>query len=653
MLKLTNDIFNLLSASLILIAAFAFGVWGFWQGADWLNEMSVGHRFIYSNRFFNDLFVVLALVILCFSKHRVTNILFFSMLTILCLIYFIQATSFSETGRFLPSIAIENARHANFLATTTIFIKALVWFSGFIIACVLFYRLTPKKPNIKSRIICSLVFILLVVISKNDTFIIGEKTKQERRGFFDNPSILIKHESPIGSFFTTIKEYVEYLKLGTTLSPEIAKNVTLSIENYHLGHYGSALGSVEPDYPLVRRLRKSNVISKIQSDQNIQGKKNVIVFFVEGLSSRIIQPYSNLFPNISPNIEAFSQESTTIKDYYNHTFATYRGLSGQLCSIYPVDRLLAKTRYRCLPHILNDNNYHTRFMISQRRKKTGLYRMLRQTGVDHVDDYQELGEIKAIEGYYPDNRLYASDKSLIKGLITRLEKDTPNNKPFFIGLYNIETHTGFKIGNDGTKYHNPIGKNHYILDTFHNFDVAFGQFWQYFKKSKYYESTIVILTSDHATFPSDDYVRLVADGKEVNGELKFSDSIPLVIYHPDSKKNLTVSAKYSTSIDFAPSLLNLLGLTPDTAPFIGKSIFDPENNEIGIIVSGPIYNFANYYRIKSNDWLTISSYSLNKLPDKYKKYRRAINKIEHIKFQQALERANLLWPKQVNNSIDK
>lgn len=363
---------------------------------------------------------------------------------------------------------------------------------------------------------------------------------------------------------------------------------------------------------------------------------NLIVFFVEGMSARIIQPYSDLFPSISPNIEDFSYHSTTIRDYYNHTFATYRGLGGQLCSIFPIGKLLKRTDYYCLPHALSERNYDTHFLFSQKKQKTHLFNVIKKTGFSKIDTYDEIKVLTKDK----DNGLYNSDKSLIKALNSRLDEYARAESPFFIGLYNIETHNGFKIGQDGSRYRSPDNKvEHEILDTFYNFDVAFGKFWQYFKQSKLFDNTIVVLTSDHAKFPSDEYVKLVSHSPGWGA--KFSDQIPFIIYHPHLEKGVNISVDNASSIDFTPSILHLMKLSPGKATFLGQSIFDKDRNSKVPVLSGTASIYM-YHLTVPNKWNTITPKSVGSLPEKF---ARVKSKFRHIQFQQALERANLLTPK--------
>ena len=68
----------------------------------------------------------------------------------------------------------------------------------------------------------------------------------------------------------------------------------------------------------------------LKKPNNLPESPNVILIFVEGMSQHIIDDERN----IAPNIREVQSKSLNFKNYYNHTFATYAGIIGQLYSGY-------------------------------------------------------------------------------------------------------------------------------------------------------------------------------------------------------------------------------------------------------------------------------------------------------------------------------
>ena len=56
--------------------------------------------------------------------------------------------------------------------------------------------------------------------------------------------------------------------------------------------------------------------------QDLPEKPNIVVIFTEGLSQNIVDDEREVMPNVA----AYQQRSINFTNYFNHTFATYRGL---------------------------------------------------------------------------------------------------------------------------------------------------------------------------------------------------------------------------------------------------------------------------------------------------------------------------------------
>ena len=131
----------------------------------------------------------------------------------------------------------------------------------------------------------------------------------------------------------------------------------------------------------------------------------------------------------------------------------------------------------------------------------------------------------------PLRRDALSDNQLMEGLVSLLkQKEGEQGKPFFLGLYNLETHAFQKIRADGKPY---AGGNHYILDAIHNLDHALGKFWRYFRESTWADNTVVVFTSDHTHYPDRDFLE-IARGPAFDPDYRpyFVDRIPFIIRHP-------------------------------------------------------------------------------------------------------------------------
>ena len=220
-----------------------------------------------------------------------------------------------------------------------------------------------------------------------------------------------------------------------------------------------------------------------------------------------------------------------------------------LLSVFPIyagGPINDKPDYYFLGNMFNEDDYETYFLYSQQNKKTRLDEVLAKTNIKHVLAGDDL-RLLYLDDEPKKRPLALSDQQFFRAIIGHLSSIEDQQKPsigqaFFIGLYNIETHAYYHMSNDGVKYRE---QDNYILNTIHNFDNAFGKFWQYFKQSTLFENTIVILTADHTHFQSRDFVSLV----KIQPDYKpyFVDKIPMLIYHPRIKLPTEFDAKYASS----------------------------------------------------------------------------------------------------------
>lgn len=120
-------------------------------------------------------------------------------------------------------------------------------------------------------------------------------------------------------------------------------------------------------------------------------------------------------------------------------------------------------------------------------------------------------------------------------------------------MYTVGTHAGFDTPSNGMKY--GAGDNS-TLNTLHNVDHAFGEFWKQFQNSPYRDNTIIIFTADHTHAYEKPYVELMKN--DPTYKPVFTDTIPLIIYDPIHELPSRYDANDDTSLALAPTILHLL-----------------------------------------------------------------------------------------------
>lgn len=533
---------------------------------------------------------------------------------VLAAIYTAQTYALYLSGNFITVLALENTGESRIIrqggSVYAAIGLAIFWWLLFVVGYFLKSRkvhlpAVQRKPRSALRRAAGLILALAltgICLSQRDTGVLETDYRQ----------------SPVVDFvFTCIKS---------------AKGLKL------FGSHGSNQPGKDPAYPL----QKTTIYDSKLPFQRIENHSamNLVVIFTEGTSARLVGAYGGKYPGLTPNIDRLASRSMRVMNYYNHTAATYRGLQGQLVSGYPstggedgddldpsatLKTTSRVTTYQSLPRILNGRNYKT-FFLSPHHDSVGLNTLLRLLGFDRVFSFEDVSQNIA-----PGNKFYffegaLSDGDIFNALQILLAKKTIAlaDHPFFIGTYNFGTHAFLDVMSNGIKYGD--GSNP-VLNRLHNYDFELGKFLDYFFSSAYSKNTILVLTSDHADFPDQPYRALAGD----HYIPVFVDRIPLLVYDPGHKLPTVFNAGGRTSIDLAPTLLQLLDVNNVKNSFEGLSLFEKPPSAIGFAAIG-----NEFY---ATDALGV--YPEDTVPDKYKKPFNEYKK--RVQYYYQLEKADRIF----------
>jgi lipoteichoic acid synthase len=265
-------------------------------------------------------------------------------------------------------------------------------------------------------------------------------------------------------------------------------------------------------------------------------------------------------------------------------------MRGQLCSLFPAyhynDWKKAKTKLKtspllCMPHVLGARGYESIYLSHGSPDVVYTGAQFLDFGFDSLywtdDILKLLGEEPAARGEPDDPQMFRATRKFLE--------ERTSDRPFFLAMSTIETHVGRNVASGEKKFRRGHSR---VLNVFHRMDKHFGDFWRWFKQSKYAENTIVVVTGDH-TQPPNKYMRLVAEPWYLNTQFSY---MGLFIYDPFHK--LPDAMKINTSsIDFAPSILQLMGVKNQPNPFLGLSMFSDRKDKEGGV--GLIYAKRYFY----------------------------------------------------------
>ncbi len=335
-----------------------------------------------------------------------------------------------------------------------------------------------------------------------------------------------KQFSPVYSMFDLCMQEIEYRKMQQGVE----------IENVEKEFFGV----VEDNR------KKDNVLPE---------KPNVIIIFTEGMSQYIIEDERN----ITPNIREFMNNSLSFSNYFNHTFATYHGLQGQLYSGYSLNDLDTNSLVS-LQDVLHDNGYYTMF-INVEPHNTDFTNYLNSF------EYDELVTLEGEE--YLGYNDTMSDEQAYDFLYEKAVNLSKEDEPFLITIYTFGTH--MNMDSNDKKFED--GSNR-VLNRFYNMDYEFGEFFDKILDSDLKENTIIIFTTDHATYVDKD---LLDSGLKYVTAASLN-RIPLFIWYDGIEPEI-IDVNGRNSLSFAPTVLDYLDITAD-AYFMGDSLFAEDTDNM-------------------------------------------------------------------------
>ncbi|HPV41832.1 MAG TPA: LTA synthase family protein [Spirochaetota bacterium] len=332
---------------------------------------------------------------------------------------------------------------------------------------------------------------------------------------------------------------------------------------------GRLIYSMDRRYPFMKKSIYLDPSRKSYNKPAIRVGTNIVIVFVESLSSFFLKEEIHGVKGLMPNIRGMGQESFSFTDMYNTSYPTLKGLIAALGSaIYLLDeevggtRIPVPCRFLFLSNILKKLDYTTIHIQAGSERFIGMKNLfMEREGYDYFYGSESLAldNISRLErGFGVD------DEKVFDYTIEWLEK-YKSGKPFLLTISTINSHPPYK-----GSYKHPGSGGNPMLDGLYSTDKAFGKFWEFFKKSRFSGNTVVILTADHAMGNSNEYTAFVRNFEE--HYKPFFDNIPCFIHFPGGPWNSVRNDTPCVSLDLTPTILDMMNL--DLAnPFMGLSIF--------------------------------------------------------------------------------
>jgi len=289
-------------------------------------------------------------------------------------------------------------------------------------------------------------------------------------------------------------------------------------------------------------------------EMNESEKPNVILIILESFSNKVISSFGGE-KSICPNLDSICEDAVIFPSFYASGNRSDRGMAAILGS-YPsllthsiINEPQKSVKLKMISDYFNQNDYWTSFYYGGDIDFYNLKSFVLQGAYDEItgqDDFPK--EIRNMSSWG------APDGYLFNKVLRELEKP----RPFFTVVYALSSHTPYDV---------PVqmfpAKTHEekYLNSVAYTDSCLGDFINSLKKTKIWENTLVIITSDHGhLFPGPTDIIEPATYR-----------IPL-IWTGGIVKNPGVINKICGQPDLAPTLAKQLGWKSDSAMF-GHDIF--------------------------------------------------------------------------------
>lgn len=287
-------------------------------------------------------------------------------------------------------------------------------------------------------------------------------------------------------------------------------------------------------------------------------KRNVVIFVLESFSKEFFRGGEQQAK--MPFFDSLMQHSMVFNNAYGNALESNKGLPAILASLPDVmDEPIYLSNYNNIPfkglgHILKEEGYNTSFFMGAEYDHFGFARLCKMVGIDEYysgDTYgKHPGQYDGTWGIY--------DEYFFKYFGNEISK---KRQPFFSVLFNLSSHTPYKIPEATAKKINVPGQYpHQNSVTY--VDYCYRQLFNQVSQQPWFNNTIFVFVADHG-------YRYTIQPNEILKEIR----IPLFIYDPQNPVYTPVN-RVVKQLDIVPSLLDKLDYSEPFTSF-GSSFYHP------------------------------------------------------------------------------
>lgn len=329
--------------------------------------------------------------------------------------------------------------------------------------------------------------------------------------------------------------------------------------------------------------------------------KNILIVQTEALQTFMLNKTFN-GQVITPNLNKLISESAFFPNYFHETGQGRTSDADFITnnSLYPLPTGSVFVRYPT----------HTHNSLPQTMKNNGYdpvaYHAYEKSFWNRYNVYPNMGYNKFIniDDYFMDEKIgwSLSDESFFKQTIDKIKTQS---KPSYSFLITISSHNPFTMPDekeeldvgdlDGTKFGDYLQAIHYV-------DYSFGKFIDQLKAEGMWDNTLFAMYGDHDNSVTTKDTMETFFGREMT-DAEFAmehNRVPLIIHLPNNQ-GAGVYNQYGGQLDFAPTILHLMGVDPTANKFMGNNLFGHIDPERPVVFRNGDFIAGNKFYVASMD----------------------------------------------------
>lgn len=303
-------------------------------------------------------------------------------------------------------------------------------------------------------------------------------------------------------------------------------------------------------------------------------RPNVVLVLMESWSGRYTGALGNR-DGLTPHFDSLAAHGILFTNFFASGTRTSYGIAATICS-YPslpgraiLKRYNADHPFVSLSEILGRRGYFNGFVYGGDAAFDNMAGFLRTKKYDMVRGEDDFGAESSFSKWgIPDHIMFQHSVELLDSL----------PRPFQLTILTLSNHTPFDLPDSSVRKFEDSDTRSRILNAQVYADYAIGRFMHRVRENPVFDSTIFVLTSDHALF---ELGRFTIDPRNFHS--------PLLIYAPAilGEEGRRVET-YAGQCDLLPTLMHLLGGEYEHESW-GRNIFSVPENDPGFVVMNNLH----------------------------------------------------------------